>query len=126
MTNFMIMASNFWPQTAEGWVALIGVMCTAIGALIALIPVVIKLVKAMAELVKNKNWKAIFSLIQKTVVTAESESKDGKTKKEIVMATAKTFCTENKIEWTEELQKQVGDAIDSVIAIHNALNNADK
>lgn len=117
----MVLAS-IWPTTVEGWVALITVICTAIGAIAALVPTVIKLVKSLGEIAKNKNWKKILVIISKTVVEAEKTAKSGAEKKEIVVNAVKTFCVEAGVEWTAELAKQVSDAIDDVIAVHNQLS----
>jgi hypothetical protein len=103
----------------ENATAIISLIITLIGLVSALIPVIIKLVSVFKKLAKEKNWQKIVSAVYSAIVEAEKLSITGAEKKEFVLKTIKTFCTNLEIDFPED---EVSALIDSLITITKEIN----
>ena len=115
---------NIWPTSVEGWIGLILMFLGLIGSIAALIPTAIKLFKALKEIVKNKNWQKILELADNAMELAEITSLHGSDKRDLVIETVRTGCSELDIELNEELVENLIKYIDDTIQWLNRMHNS--
>lgn len=115
---------NIWPTSVEGWIGLILMFLGLIGSMAALIPTAIKLFKALKEIVKNKNWQKILELADNAMELAEITSLHGSDKRDLVIETVRTGCSELDIELNEELVENLIKYIDDTIQWLNRMHNS--
>ncbi len=98
------------------WVEIIISILTG---LVAAIPLVIKLVDEIKKAHKEKNWKAVVSLVLTLMAEAEQNYANGAERKEYVMSSIKAM--EHSLEYDID-EKAIGELIDAVVAATKKIN----
>ena len=87
--------------------------------LAAQIPFIIALITSVKKAVKEKNWKALLNELLKLIQQAETTFDTGATRKEWVMAMAKTLAVDLNYELKEE---DLSKLIDNLVAMSKNVN----
>lgn len=74
----------------------------AVLLLVAFIAITIKLIIKIAKLIKEGKWSELADSLLDYIKSAETLVTDGKTKLEVALAKARTFCAEHKLEYDEQ------------------------
>lgn len=90
------------------WDALLGVTTTVITFMVTVVAAI-----------KTKNWAKIKNAISDYIKDAELLNADGKVKKEIVLAKARTLCASLHIKFDE---KKISNIIENIILITKSVN----
>ena len=95
------------------------ILISVLTGLITAIPLVIKLVEYVQKAIKEKNWNDLLALVTNLMEQAESEFKDGPSKKEWVMMMVKASA--DTINYDINLD-QVSELIDSLCDMSKIVN----
>lgn len=122
----MLNILSIWPSTVEGWVGLIVLICTAIGAIVGLVPTVLKLRTALKEIAKNKDYAKLIKIAKKAMAAAQASGQSGPEKKEMVLAAIKAGAAEAGVVIDDEAVNKLCDSIDDLKNFFNEMKKADE
>ena len=100
----------------EAWVQIIVSILTGLAATI---PLVIKLIDAVKKAHKEKNWKAVVSLVLALMTEAEQNYENGAERKDYVMSSIKAM--EHTLEYDID-EKAISELIDAVVLATKKIN----
>lgn len=99
------------------------ILVSILSGLAITIPLVIKLVEWVTKAIKEKNWKALLTLVMNLMAEAENKFDNGAERREWVLGMIEASA--NTINYTVDLE-EVGTLIDSLCAMSKHVNVAIK